>query len=181
MNYYPLTNAVNDVDRYAWIQILAGTLLMAICSQIYIPLPFSPVPFTMQTLAIIYLGGILGSRKAALCLSGYLLEGLIGLPVFAEASSGILPLVGPTGGYLLAYIPQAYIIGRFIETRPQTRFIKMATLFVCTCLLQLCVGAIWLSAYVGISNAIFMGIIPFLLGDMLKCLIAALYFSKRLR
>src|SRR5512146_2914983 len=80
--------------------IVAGSLLLALSAQVVIPLPFSPVPITGQTLVVLLIGATYGSRRGALCLLAYLSEGTAGLPVFAGGNAGLAYSFGPTGGYL---------------------------------------------------------------------------------
>ncbi|WP_026478946.1 biotin transporter BioY [Alkaliphilus transvaalensis] len=91
--------------------------LTAVSSQIAVPVPFSPVPFTMQVVAVCLAGGILGRKLGSLSIIIYLLLGAIGLPVFAHFSSGLHILVGPTGGFLLSFPLAAYVIGSITEKK----------------------------------------------------------------
>lgn len=93
--------------------VVAGSLLVALLAQVSIPLPFTPVPVTGQTLGVLLVGGALGSRLGAASLALYLGEGAIGLPVFAGGVGG-LP-VGPTGGYLVGFVLMAYVVGYLAE------------------------------------------------------------------
>ena len=95
--------------------ILFGSLFVGICSQLAIYLPFSPVPITGQTFAVLFVGAILGSKKGGLSLALYILEGIIGLPVFAGGTSGMAVLFGPTAGYLIGFIPAAVLVGYLAE------------------------------------------------------------------
>ena len=92
---------------YDTVLIACGSMLVALTAQISIPLPFSPVPVTGQTLAVLLIGALLGSRRGALSLVAYLLAGLIGLPVFASGAAGPAYIMGPTGGYLVGFIAAA--------------------------------------------------------------------------
>ena len=93
----------------------AGSLLLALLARLSIPVPFSPIPITGQTFGILFLGALLGSRIGALSVIMYIMEGTIGLPVFAGGSIGFLYLLGPTGGYLIGFIPAIYLIGYLSE------------------------------------------------------------------
>ena len=93
----------------------SGSILLALLARLSIPVPFSPVPITGQTFGILFLGALLGSRIGTLSVIMYILEGLIGLPVFAGGSIGFLYLLGPTGGYILGFIPAVYLVGYLAE------------------------------------------------------------------
>ena len=96
--------------------IVAGSLLVALCAQISLPLPFSPVPVTGQTFAVLLLGATYGPRRSAAALLLYLAEGAAGLPVFApDGLPGLARLLGPTGGYLLAFPAAAFLLGWLVE------------------------------------------------------------------
>ena len=95
--------------------ILAGSLLVALAARISIPLPFTPVPITGQTLAILLVGAALGSRLGFLSLLAYLAEGAMGLPVFAGGTGGLAKILGPTGGFLLAFPLAAGLVGLLVE------------------------------------------------------------------
>ncbi|HEY8131981.1 MAG TPA: biotin transporter BioY, partial [Thermoanaerobaculia bacterium] len=95
--------------------VIAGSAIIAIAAQIAIPIPFTPVPLTMQPLAVLVVGIVLGSRRGAAAAVLYLLEGLSGLPVFAQGHGGPLWLMGPTAGYLYSYPFAAFIAGWFSE------------------------------------------------------------------
>src|SRR5207253_9500923 len=95
--------------------VIAGSAIIAIAAQIAIPVPFTPVPLTLQPIAVLLVGAALGSTRGAAAASLYLLEGLSGLPVFAQGHGGPLWLVGPTAGYLYSYPFAAFIAGWFSE------------------------------------------------------------------
>src|SRR5262245_29603269 len=95
--------------------VLGGSALIAIAAQIAIPLPFTPVPLTIQPLAVLPVGIALGSSRGAAAATLYLLEGLSGLPVFAQGHSGPVWLIGPTAGYLYSYPAAAWLAGWLSE------------------------------------------------------------------
>lgn len=164
-------------------QILAGSLLLALAAQIAVPLYFSPVPVTGQTLAIMFIGATLGSRKALLTVLAYLAEGALGLPVFSCATSGLASLLGLKAGYFFGFAIQAYLVGLFFE-RQKTFSLPAALVALFSIdLLQLSLGALWLSLFVGVKSAMAMGFYPFILGETVKVLLAAtsLYTRAGLR
>jgi biotin transport system substrate-specific component len=95
--------------------VLAGSLFVALLAQVAIPLPFTPVPITGQTLGVLLVGAALGSRLGFMALLAYLLEGAMGLPVFAGGTGGLAKILGPTGGFLLAFPLAAGLVGLLVE------------------------------------------------------------------
>src|ERR1700722_4998083 len=96
---------------YDLLCILGGTLFLALLSQLSFDLWFTPVPITLQTLGVMLIGSLLGSKRGAICILVYLSEGACGLPVFAGGATGPAILLGPTGGYLLSFVASAFLIG----------------------------------------------------------------------
>jgi biotin transport system substrate-specific component len=148
--------------------VLAGSLLVAISALIQIRLPFTPVPITAQTLAVLLIGALLGSRRGGLALLAYLGEGLAGLPVFSGGGFGLAHLLGPTGGYLVGFAAAAFVTGWLAEhswdRRPLTAFAAM----LIGNLVIYAFGVAWLSTLVGYGQAWALGVAPFILGDLLK-------------
>jgi biotin transport system substrate-specific component len=153
--------------------IVVGSMLVALAAQISIRLPFSPVPVTGQTLAVLLIGVLLGSRRGALSIVAYLLEGFMGLPVFASGAAGAAYVMGPTGGYLVGFIAAAYVTGRLAE-RGWDRHVMSTSLamFAGNAAIYAC-GLSWLSIYVG-KQAAALGLTPFVLGDVIKLALAAI-------
>jgi biotin transport system substrate-specific component len=162
----------------AWMRdlglILAGMLFVALLAQVRIPLPFTPVPLTGQTFGVLLVGAALGARRAVASLGLYLALGLAGLPVFAGGAAGAAYAFGPTGGYLLGFIAAAWIVGRLAE-RGLDRRVRTAWLafLAGTLVIYLC-GAGWLALSLGVEAALRLGVLPFLIGDAAKILLAAL-------
>src|SRR5215212_6077561 len=98
--------------------IALGTLLVAVAAQVVVPVPLSPVPMTLQPLAVLAVGGLLGAGAGVSALVLYIALGVLGLPVFAGGGSGLLHLIGPTGGYLLAFPVAAGITGALVRRSP---------------------------------------------------------------
>jgi len=152
--------------------VLGGSLLTALAAQIGIRLPFSPVPITGQTLAVLLVGALLGSRRGALSMLTYLLQGLLGLPVFANGMSGLAYALGPTGGYLVGFVGAAWLTGRLAE-RGWDRCVWSTILaMVAGNIVLYILGLAWLSRFVG-ARAFALGLFPFLIGDALKIVLAA--------
>ncbi len=154
--------------------VLTGTLVVAALAQIKIPLPFTPVPLTGQTFAVLVVGAALGARKGAASLLIYLLIGIAGLPVFAGGTSGTAVLFGPTGGYLAGFIAAAYLIGLLAARGLDRRIPTALAAFLAGEVIIYVLGVAWLSTYLGFGRAIQEGLLPFLLGDAIKLVAAAL-------
>jgi biotin transport system substrate-specific component len=149
--------------------LVAGfSLVVALSAQVAIPLPFTPVPVTLQTLAVLLAGCLLGSGRGALAVVLYIGEGAAGLPVFSGGRGGIVHLVGPTGGYLLGFIAAAYLVG-FLAERGALRSWAgtLATLAVGSLVLYI-PGVAWLGVFTGMGKAVSLGFLPFVVGDVLK-------------
>jgi biotin transport system substrate-specific component len=157
---------------YEALLVLAGSALIALSAWIALPLPFSPVPVTAQTFAVLFVGSALGARRGAASALAYLAEGASGLPVFAGGSSGVHVLVGPTGGYLAGFVLGAWICGALAERgydrRPATTLLSMALGNIAI----LVPGLLWLARFVGAPRVLAMGLFPFLPGDVLKIALA---------
>ena len=152
--------------------IAAGALAVAAAAQVAVPVPFSPVPMTLQPLAVLAVGGLLGAAGGVAALTTYLALGVLGLPVFAGGSSGIVHLLGPTGGYLLAFPVAAGVTGALVGKRPGVLRALGA------CALGMAVihagGVAQLALLTGdAATAIRTGFVPFLTGDLVKVGLAA--------
>jgi biotin transport system substrate-specific component len=151
--------------------ILLGSLLIAACAQIAVPL--EPVPVTMQTFAVLLIGAAYGWRLGAATVAAYLAEGAIGLPVFAEFRAGLPVLFGPTGGYLFGFLAAAAAVGWLSERAWDRNVIKTAVAMLIGNLLIYAPGLIVLAGFVGIDQVLTLGLYPFLAGDALKLALAA--------
>jgi len=162
--------------------VLAGSALVAVCAHIALPLYFTPVPLTLQTLAVLLLGLLLSPRLAAATLVSYLIEGAAGLPVFTPSPLGIgglAHLFGPTGGYLLA-CPLAAALASILFRRTASwntgrGFFAAAFSAAAGSLFILALGALWLAifSHAPVQNILTLAVIPFLPGDALKIVAAA--------
>lgn len=155
--------------------IVLGALFVAALAQVKIPLPFTPVPLTGQTFAVLLVGATLGSKRGAASMALYIALGALGLPVFAGGASGIAYLSGATLGYLVGFVLAAYIIGllaeRGLERSVRTSLIPfmLGTLIIYIC------GALWLAVILGsLGKAIASGVLPFLIGDAIKLIAASI-------
>ncbi len=154
--------------------ILAASLVIAVCAQIAVSIPFSPVPVTAQTFAVLIIGALLGAKRGSLAVLAYIGQGAAGLPVFAMARSGIGVLVGPTGGYLVGFIAAAFITGflaqRGFDRKPAT---TVGAMLLGNCVIY-AFGIFWLACLVGFKPTVFaVGLYPFIVGDIVKIALAA--------
>ncbi|WP_322801905.1 biotin transporter BioY [Thermoflexus sp.] len=158
--------------------ILGGSLFTALMARIAIPLPFTPVPITGQTLAVLLTGAALGSRRGALSMAAYVLEGSLGLPVFAGGAAGLKRLTGPTGGYLVGFIAAAFVTGWLAERgwdrRPLLAALAMLIGNAVIYLFGLPWLAMFLGGFLGPKGALALGLLPFIPGDLLKLFLATL-------
>ena len=169
------------VVKYMFI-VLLGSLLLAISSKIKIP--FYPVPMTMQTFVVLFIGIAFGWKLGLATVSLYLIEGILGLPVFSgtpEKGLGLVYFTGPTMGYLIGFMITAYLVGKFTFSKNLImNFLKIvfATSFIYI------LGMLWLGALIGWEKPIFkLGAQPFLLAELFKIMIATLAINhiKKLR
>jgi biotin transporter BioY len=151
--------------------VLGFSLLTAASAQIVIPV--GPVPITGQTFAVLLTGALLGSRLGAITLIVYLIEGASGLPFFRGFSGGIAHLLGPTGGYLVAFPAAAFITGAFAEHGWDKRFWSAAAAMTIGSIVILLSGWAWLSQFMPPSVAFHAGVTRFIIGDIVKILLAA--------
>ncbi|HEV2486335.1 MAG TPA: biotin transporter BioY [Terracidiphilus sp.] len=157
--------------------VLAGSAFVAVCAHIALPLYFTPVPLTLQPFAVLLLGLLLSPRLASATLATYLAEGAAGLPVFTPGlvfSGGLAHLLGPTGGYLLAY-PVAVALISFLWRRTSRSFAAAALSAAAGNLVILASGALWLAAltHASAQSVLTFAVVPFLPGDALKIAAAA--------
>lgn len=154
--------------------VLAGSALVALSAQASVPM--WPVPMTLQTLAITLIGLTYGSRLAAATMLAYLAEGAVGLPVFANASGGIAPLMGPTAGFLWGFVGMAWLTGWLVERGLDRGFLRLFVAGLVPGLMLFVPGALALSLVLGksLSEAAALAVMPFLAGALVKAAIAAM-------
>ncbi len=159
--------------------LMTFVLLTALGAFVRIPLPFTPVPITLQTFFVLLSGALLGSNLATLSQLSYMAIGLAGAPVFTQAGSGLSYLLGPTGGYLFGFLLVSFWLGRFIKYGRGNLILIFAIVYAADFLLLLC-GVIWLKFILGYSfrQAFFLGLVPFIPGDCLKATAAAIIYLR---
>jgi biotin transport system substrate-specific component len=149
--------------------LVAGfSMLIALSAQAAIPLPFTPVPVTLQTFAVILTGCLLGSARGALAALAYVAEGSAGLPFFSGGTAGLSHLFGPTGGYLVGCVAAAFVAGLLVEGGFARRGVGLLLALVAADLAVFLPGVIWLAAFTGADKAVALGFVPFVVGDALK-------------
>jgi biotin transport system substrate-specific component len=148
--------------------------------MISIPLPFTPVPINLATLSVFLAGGLLGSKGSAISQIVYVFIGAVGLPVFANFQGGPGVLAGPTGGYVIGYIVAALLIG-FILERIGRGFYKNIVAMVVGLFACYGLGTLWFMHVTGMGllASLLMCVVPFLIGDFLKIVVAA-FLTQRL-
>ena len=159
------------IFRYG-ILSLAGSALITLCAQVSVP--FYPVPVTMQTFAVILIGLTYGWRLAGITVALYLVEGAIGLPVFAGGKGGMIGLMGPTAGYLYGFFLAAVACGWFAERGFDRSYFKLIAPLLAGNVLLYTSGLIWLGKFIGWDKPVLeLGLSPFIPGDLLKIAMAA--------
>jgi biotin transport system substrate-specific component len=161
--------------------IVGASIVTALAAQMAFPVPWSPVPITGQTWAVLLTGAVLGARRAFLAQALYLLEGAAGLPVFAGASAGFAVLMGPTAGYLIAFPFAAGVTGMLAERGWDRRFITMVAAMLLGSVVIFAFGLANLSRFLPGEQLLAAGLLPFIPGDIVKSWLAALAFPTAWR
>ena len=159
--------------------ILAGTAVVSLLAQVSIP--WYPVPFTGQTLAVLLVGGMLGAMRGALSLAVYFAIGALGAPIFSDQSGGWDIITGATGGYIIGFILAAGVVGWLCERGADRRVVPMIGALLLGNVLIYAIGVPWLANWspagdgvgLGWAQAYELGVQPFILGDLLKLAIVA--------
>ena len=177
------TQAVTGVIVDSWatqsrvrnaILVMGLTGFTALAAQVAIPLPFTPVPLTLQTFAVLAGAAALGAERAVMAQVLYIALAVAGVPVLAGGASGHEVVVGATGGYLIGFVLASYVVGRISSNGASTKSGKTALAFLAGSVLIYALGAPWLAFTTGntITWAIVNGVVPFLVGDLIKAVAA---------
>jgi biotin transport system substrate-specific component len=152
--------------------VLAGTLILALASQISVPMV--PVPITMQTFALTMIGALYGWRLGGLTVLAWLAEAMVGFPVLANGAGGLAPFMGPTAGYLVSFPIIAALAG-WLAARGWTgdRVVLSFSAHLAANILCLAIGGLWLAYLLGMEKAWLFGVAPFILGAVLKSALVA--------
>lgn len=154
--------------------VVGGSVLIALAAQVAIPLPFSPVPVTGQTYAILVVGAALGSRLGLATVALYIAEGSAGLPVFAPGGAvGIARLLGPTGGYLVGFAAAAFAVGWLSERGWDRHLVRCALAMLAGEVVVYAFGLPGLARFVPADRILAAGLLPFVPGDLVKLVLAA--------
>jgi biotin transport system substrate-specific component len=159
--------------------VAAFVVLTILGAFVRIPLPFTPVPITLQTMFVLLGGALLGSRLGSIAQMGYILLGAAGAPIFSGAGSGLHYLLGPTAGYIFGFALSAFCLGRLVSYTHDNYFFTF-TAFLAADAIILLSGTLWLKLIFGYPFVKLMsiGFIPFIPGDLLKALVAAGLYMK---
>jgi biotin transport system substrate-specific component len=158
--------------------VVTGALFIYLTAKIAFPVPGSPVPVTGQTFGVLLVGGALGFRRGIAAVGLYVVIGLIGLPFFAEGKGGVQVILGATGGYIIGFILAGGVVGRLAELGWDRRLVGAVAAMAIGNVVIYLVGVPWLMAVTGfdLATAIEKGVMPFLLGDVVKLALAAAAF-----
>lgn len=178
-----LEATLEKIDFYSlvarWASILAFTLLTIAAAHVAIPLPFTPVPLTLQTLFVLLSGAFLGSWAGGASQAGYLVLGILGLPVFAGGAFGIARLLGPTGGFLMGFFFASLFLGYFFKKENISWLKVLLGMFLATLIIHT-LGLLQLAFVLRISlkAAFFKATLPFVLVDSLKIILASAVYKS---
>lgn len=182
---FPTVSTDRSVAKQVAI-VVGASLFIAACARVSVPLPFTPVYLTLANFAVLAVGLTLGAKRGFAAAALYLMQGAMGLPVFASGGpGGIAQLLGPTGGYLMAFPAVAFIAGWVASFSPKSFSVKLLAAFVAE-LVLFAGGISWLVAVlrIPVAQAIGFGLYPFVFGEVAKMMGAAgmaSKFSSRLR
>ena len=159
--------------------VVGASLFVALCAHVTLPLPFTPVPLTMQNFGVLMVGLALGGRRGFAALAVYLAEGLAGLPVFSPTGpGGLAQLLGPTGGFLMVYPLVAGLAGWIME-RGRSSFARGATAGLAGEAVLFAGGLIWLTALThSFAQAVRFGLYWFIFAEVIKVMSAAALASR---
>jgi biotin transport system substrate-specific component len=165
-----------DVVPRTWVRqaalVVGAAAFVGLSAQVIIPLPFTPVPLTLQTFAVLLAASALGTARAVLAMTLYAVAGIAGMPWFAGGTSGF---TFPSFGYIIGFIAAAFVVGRIAETGATRSVARTAGLMVLGSAIIYGFGVTWLAFAINVSfvEALRLGLVPFLIGDAIKVAAAA--------
>jgi len=172
----PRAGALSDA-----LLIVGASLVTALAAQLAVPVPWSPVPITGQTFAVLLSGAVLGARRATIAQALYLAEGALGLPVFAAGAAGAATFAGPTAGYLLAFPLAAALTGTLAERGWDRRFLTTLSAMLLGSTVIFALGLAVLATFLPAGRLLAAGLYPFIPGDLVKAALSALAFPAAWR
>ncbi len=158
--------------------VVGGSLLITLSARITFTLPFSPVPITAQTFAVLLVGALLGSVRGSVSMLLYIAQGIAGLPVFAAGGAGVAYFLGPTGGYLLGFVAGAALTGLLAERGWDRHIITTLAAMLLGMVAIYAAGLAWLALLLGTESVLALGLYPFLAGEVIKVTAAALLLPQ---
>lgn len=169
-----------NVSKQLQMMVYSSLMAALIAVGAFIAVPVGPVPIVLQNLFVMLAGLLLGTRWGLASVGVYIVAGICGLPVFSGGGAGIGHLFGPTGGYLIGYLPAVFLIG-FISDKTKLMLVQLAGLIAAAAIVYL-FGVSWLKIATGMSfgKAMAVGMIPFLVGDVIK-IVASLFIAKAIQ
>ena len=152
--------------------VVGGAAFVGLTAQLVVPLPFTPVPLSLQTFSVLLVGAVLGSRRGVLSMALYLLAGAAGVPWFSQHQSG---WSFASFGYVVGFVAAAWVVGRLAERGADRHVLRTAALMVLGNVVIYAFGASGLVLATGmpLQRALLLGVVPFLIGDLLKIVVAA--------
>ncbi len=163
------------------ILVVSFVMMTALGAYVRIPLPFTPVPITLQTFFVLLCGAVLGRKLGVLAQAGYVGLGVLGIPLFQGYGAGILHFAGPTGGYLVGFVAASFIIGKLSEKRRDSRgfFYNFFAMLIGLLAIYAC-GVAWLAVGYKLSfaQAFLAGVVPFIPGALCKLIAASWIYTK---
>jgi len=153
--------------------VILASFFISLCGQVSIPLGFTPIPLATQNTAVLFVAALLGAKRGSAAVFAFLFQGALGLPVFSGGFGGIQIFFGPKGGYLIGYLVASYLVGYIVEKYKH----PVAALTIGNLLIYL-FGASYLATFVGPVKAMLLGVVPFILGDILKTIVGLKVLQK---
>jgi len=159
--------------------VIVFVILTSLGAFVRIPLPFTPVPITLQTLFVLLSASFLGGNLGSITQLSYIFLGVGGLPIFTGAGSGLTYLAGPTAGYLFGFVLASFFAGNLIKHAKNNLFLILAIVFAADLMILFC-GTLWLKFIFGypVTKLFLMGFLPFIPGDLLKAIVVTSLYLK---
>ena len=169
-----LADRIPQVTARDGLLVTGGALLTAAAAQVFVPLPFTPVPISGQPFAVLLVAAALGPARGVASMGLYVLLGLVGLPFYAEGASGPQVALGATGGYLAGFVAAAWVVGHLARRGSDRKVLGTVGTYALGSLVIYAFGVPWLGVTlgVGLGEALMLGLVPFLVGDAVKAALA---------